>query len=337
MKQLVQVSLFFLFLGSLTAQDIHFTQFYLSPITTNPGNTGNYYGSVRVGGIYRGQLYSTSSIGNYKTPLVYLDAPIITGFRKKDWVGIGATLYQDKTGVAGLTNSGIFFSAAYHLALGSKSTLSVGAMGGSAQVKLSDLEQLKFGDGLKSGSTSADISSLSTQTNRAWDFSAGAMVKTPINNMVKATFGLSFRHLTQPRELTILQGGGSNFRRPLQMALHGQFDITFSPVFSLTPMFFYQTTAKQREVMVQALSGFKLKKEDEMTLQAGLGYRLGDAVQLLLGADWGDLRVGLGYDVTTSGLTAVTKGQGAFEVGLAYIFKIYKNPDIKPVIFCPRF
>ena len=35
------------------AQDIHFTQFTMSPLTLNPGLTGKFEGTVRIGGIYR--------------------------------------------------------------------------------------------------------------------------------------------------------------------------------------------------------------------------------------------------------------------------------------------
>ena len=35
------------------AQDVHYTQFYNSPLTTNPALTGVFNGSYRIGAIYR--------------------------------------------------------------------------------------------------------------------------------------------------------------------------------------------------------------------------------------------------------------------------------------------
>src|SRR5687768_3272675 len=37
------------------AQDIHFSQYYLSPLSLNPANTGNYKGDYRFFGNYRSQ------------------------------------------------------------------------------------------------------------------------------------------------------------------------------------------------------------------------------------------------------------------------------------------
>ena len=52
-----------LFTGSaLWAQDIHFTQFYMSPMTTNPANAGKFEGTARIGGIFRGQWASVQNV-----------------------------------------------------------------------------------------------------------------------------------------------------------------------------------------------------------------------------------------------------------------------------------
>ncbi|MCB0576411.1 MAG: type IX secretion system membrane protein PorP/SprF, partial [Saprospiraceae bacterium] len=60
-----------LLVSNLSAQDIHFTQFYMSPLTTNPAMSGKFEGTVRIGGIYRGQWASVlSGSDSYKTPSV---------------------------------------------------------------------------------------------------------------------------------------------------------------------------------------------------------------------------------------------------------------------------
>ena len=54
---------------NLNAQDIHFSQFYFSPLSLNPANTGNYKGDYRFFGNYRSQwrdiskAYNTFSAG----------------------------------------------------------------------------------------------------------------------------------------------------------------------------------------------------------------------------------------------------------------------------------
>ena len=89
---------FFLFsIGMMNAQDIHFSQYSLSPMTTNPAKAGSFKGTFRVGGIYRDQ-WGTVLQNQYRTPSFYIDAPIVRGFRKKDWVGIGVHFLNDQSG-----------------------------------------------------------------------------------------------------------------------------------------------------------------------------------------------------------------------------------------------
>src|SRR5690242_12174306 len=45
----------FCLLNILWSQDMHFSQYYLSPLTLNPANTGNYRGDYRFFGNYRSQ------------------------------------------------------------------------------------------------------------------------------------------------------------------------------------------------------------------------------------------------------------------------------------------
>ena len=54
----------------LNAQDIHFSQYYASPLTLNPALTGKFNGLWRVTGIYRDQFRNSVSQNSmaYMTP-----------------------------------------------------------------------------------------------------------------------------------------------------------------------------------------------------------------------------------------------------------------------------
>jgi hypothetical protein len=83
---------------------------------------------------------------------------------------------------------------------------------------------------------------------------------------------------------------------------------------------------------------YRLNPEKQMVLRAGVGYRLADAFQLIVGMDFKDnIKVTLGYDLNISKLSAASNGIGGFELSAVYIGKIYKKPDPEPVLFCPRF
>ena len=108
--------------GQLSAQDIHWSMYNMSPLTLNPANTGAFSGTFRIGGIYRDQWASVIASNPYRTPSFYIDAPIVRGFGKNDWIGIGAMLYSDEAGSGQLGTTSTQFSASYHLAMNKKAT-----------------------------------------------------------------------------------------------------------------------------------------------------------------------------------------------------------------------
>ena len=89
--------------------------------------------------------------------------------------------------------------------------------------------------------------------------------------------------------------------------------------------------------MAQAMVGFNLDPKKNTIVKAGLGYRLGDAAQALLGAQFGDIRIGASYDLTTSSLRNNTSIKDGFEIAVGYIGKIFKKPNPPATILCPRY
>ena len=79
-----------------------------------------------------------------------------------------------------------------------------------------------------------------------------------------------------------------------------------------------------------------MNKEKNIKLRFGLGYRLGDAGEILVGLDYGALKVALGYDLTLSNLNNTNNGVGGFEIGANYIISVYKKPKVTPAVLCPQ-
>ena len=119
-KPLLLTLSLFLF-GHLHAQDIHWSLFNLSPLTLNPAHTGDFNGTFRVGGIIRDQARSVLSNEDYLTPSIHVDAPIIM-LGKRNWLGIGGMVYNDKAGTAALTTTSAMLSAAIHIPTNRKGT-----------------------------------------------------------------------------------------------------------------------------------------------------------------------------------------------------------------------
>ena len=88
----------FVGLGSstLNAQDIHFSQFYLSPLNLNPAMTGVMNCNVRLVANYRNQWASVLKSNAYNTYSVSYDQRIPVG--RYDFFGVGGTFWGDKAG-----------------------------------------------------------------------------------------------------------------------------------------------------------------------------------------------------------------------------------------------
>ena len=83
---------------------------------------------------------------------------------------------------------------------------------------------------------------------------------------------------------------------------------------------------------LQFQGGYRLNPRKGQRVMAGLGYRFGDAIQVLAGMDIKNTRIGLAYDITVNDI----RPTGALEISVSHIFMIYKKPKDNPVILCPR-
>ncbi len=347
----------FLFLiANLQAQDIHFTQFYMTPLTLNPGFTGKFEGTVRLGGIYRDQFRSvinqkfddgTESVRNdqFKTPAAWADAPIIKGFRKKDWIGLGLSFVSDKAGQGNLSYTGIKLAGAYHLALNKKGTtmLSLGITYGSITRRI-DRNKLRFEDGILDGNPKGSLDYLAfgtqDQANASFsDMDAGLVLTSQLNKQIDFNIGFSMFHLTEPR--STLAGDSATNKVESALArrsnVHGRFNIKTNDRMTISPMFMYQTMSGADEIQLQTMANYLYDTEKDITLGLGVGYRMRDAIQILLGFQQKNLQVGFAYDINTSDLSNVSRFRGGFELAANYIIKIYKPAVVKPKVLCPRF
>jgi type IX secretion system PorP/SprF family membrane protein len=317
------------------SQGLHFTQFNLSPMTLNPALTGAFEGTFRVGGIYRNQWASILGANAFSTPSFFVDAPIIQGLRKNDWVGVGVMLYKDQAGSVDLSNTTAMLSSAYHFSLTKSSQLTVGFQGGTVQRKL-DVSKLLFEDGIRSGNPSGSMDMANVEpTSSYYDFNTGVMLSSVLDRKSDMTIGIAFNHITRPKYGLIKTSSKETL--PMNTVFHGRLNYDLDRKWTVSPSFIFQSFSGWQELTVQALMGYVVNEIQDVTLRFGGGYRVGDSAHLMAGMDYGTVKVGLAYDINLSKLAKVTNTVGGFELGVAYIGKVYKKPVVKPSILCPRF
>ncbi len=346
------LALFFAF--NLPGQDLHFTQFGMGPLNLNPAMTGAFYGTYRVGGIFRDQWWSVN--GNnvdggsgsqpYYTGSAYIDSPIIRGFRKQDWIGVGFNFIYDRAGTSKLQQQGQLLSLAYHLGLNKKSTsvLTFGAQFGFIQRKF-DKEGLKTGFSLANngaadpilGGFNPDPQSNSDLITTGYnDWAAGVMLTVEANKRTSFRMGHSVAHFIQPSRAFSM---GSNVDKiPIRNTTFITMYADVGKRYTAVPSVMFQNMAKNSELVIQFMNKFLIQPENDITFNAGLGFRAANAsdLSIIVGMDYKDIRVGLAYDINLTGFTTATSGNGGIELGVSYIGKVYKKPEVKPVLICPR-
>jgi type IX secretion system PorP/SprF family membrane protein len=328
--------LMLLIVKGLRAQDIHFTQFNYVPLSINPAQTGHFEGSYRIGGLYRGQWFGGVKNG-FQTPVLYVDLPI-AGFRKQDWIGIGINGHRDAAGSSLLTNTVIGIHAAYHVGLDKKQTkvFSIGFSAGFAQRNI-DKTRLTFQDGILSGGNSADIPLINADNKSYTDFNIGVNFKNKISKTQTLNMGLSAEHFLSPKTNLISTGLGE---LPLRLNLYGSMEVALDKKqtkFLYPAVIFRTQSGSGSEIMAQAVGGLKLDPKKDMILKAGLGYRLGDAAQAILGIQMGDFKAGLAYDFTLNDLRTSASTKDGFEIAVGYVGRIFRTPQPPRVILCPKY
>ncbi|HRO74000.1 MAG TPA: type IX secretion system membrane protein PorP/SprF, partial [Saprospiraceae bacterium] len=92
----IGVLLFMVITLQVSAQDIHFTQFYMSPLNLNPALTGVMNCRTRMVANYRNQWSAILSANAYNTYSVSYDQKIPVG--REDYFGIGGSIWGDVAG-----------------------------------------------------------------------------------------------------------------------------------------------------------------------------------------------------------------------------------------------
>src|SRR5579864_9749966 len=84
------------------SQDLHFSQWFNSPLSTNPANTGFIPDAdYRLGANYRNQWSSIMS-EPYSTMSIWGDAQVMRSRIQSGWLGLGGAILHDVAGASSL-------------------------------------------------------------------------------------------------------------------------------------------------------------------------------------------------------------------------------------------
>lgn len=332
-KKIFYFVLFCVTINSITAQDIHFSQFNNSPLTLNPANTGVFPGSMRFIANYKDQWGKVTT--PFKTYGFSYDAGIFKQAWTNGYMGAGISLFNDKAGDSKMGITQVNLSISCLRKLNKTNTLTAGVQGGFAQRSLStnsltwdnQYNGLYHDPSLPSNDISSSPSFFYQDYSAGilWNYNRGEGYMTA-NNQFSANLGVAIIHINKPHQTFI--GQSDNLYQ--KYVIHGglTYGINNSKA-SIVPSFLTVFQGKSKEISVGTLVKYDLKTASHYTgfvknasVYLGGHYRWADAVVITAQVEFSDWLLGISYDVNTSKLNTVSNGMGGLEVSLRYIVPV---------------
>ena len=334
------VVLFIITINYLFAQDLHFSQWFNSPLTTNPANTGFIPDAdYRIGANYRNQWSSIMTIP-YKTMSIWGDAQVFRDRIESGWVGLGGVILRDAAGSGKLTSTKIYASVAYHQMLGEAHLLSAGFNVGWANKRINQAD-LKFPDQFdgKFFDSNLPTSVVLDNTNiNYFDVQAGVNYAFFPTDKLYINGGISAHHLNRPRESFFDTDVNSiDNRIAPRYTAFANASYKVNDMVIVNPMAYYSMQAKAAELVGGLNVQYNLSGDGEMQLVGGAYYRPGDAVIPMIGFEWKNIRLNFTYDATLSSLKQYNNSRGAYEFSLFRHGMFQEYNAYRRQSFCPTF
>ncbi len=312
------------------AQDIHFSQFYASPLMQNPAFTGFFDGDYRLTAIARSQWRSVTV--PYRTVGGSLDLSFRSGLMKKDMYGVGLVLFTDRAGDSRFTTTRVDITTAYSKMLDrfQHHYLSAGIDAAYTAAYI-DYSRLTFDENFEGGITTENFA---FNTSRYIDASAGVQYTYLANKNDNLTLGGAVYHVNQPNQTFMNDRSSAVYRRYVfnASATYGITDRV-----NLFPKVNYMIQGPNTELNFGVFGRYDFSQSSKKVYGVYLGVlnRMKDAFIVVNRYDLNDVTLTFSYDFNYSTLSRVSRGFGGPELSVQYIGRFNKKLNKK--VYCPVF
>ncbi len=329
----------------VSAQDIHFTQFYMSPLNLNPALTGVMNCKTRMVANYRNQWAAVLAANAYNTYSVSYDQKVPVG--REDYFGIGGSIWGDVAGESrfGTTQGRLSLSYSKKMA-GYRKKASYLVIGADAaltnrSISTTDLRWPTQITGQGFDPTLPINEPNFTDTNFLYpDIGAGLLWFSIIDNYTNWYVGAAIAHLNRPNVSFL----GETVNLYSKYTIHAGLQFELQRRISMLPFGVFMAQGPHRELNAGTNFRFALgpSRSTNQSWEIGAWYRIGnkvpsglhsDAVILSSRFNYENFGLGFSYDINVSGLRQAAAANGAFEFSLIYNICGPENRGV----YCPRF
>lgn len=326
-----KISILFLAIASVvTAQDIHFSQFYESPLLLNPAQAGAMNADIRLACNYKNQWKSV--LNPFNTMAVAVDTKMLkTGKGGSNYLGVGITAYSDKAGKSSFSTQQANAVVAYNVRPSNNSNFSAGIDAGFFQknININNLRWDAQYDG-KYYDASLPTGELSS-FQRIFKFDLGAGVLWRYYDRFSSfrlDIGGSATHLTQPKISFYKKDPTLNMKYLGQ--INAQIRIP-DKAFYVSPQFLYVSQGPYNEIIAGSIVKYVIGEDTRdhtllntfalvsSTFELGVFYRFKDAIIFTTAIEYKRvISIGFSYDMNISKLKVASKLRGGMEFSLVY-------------------
>jgi type IX secretion system PorP/SprF family membrane protein len=321
-KVITIIVLFFCYQDQCLGQDLVFSQYYASPLTSNPAMTGLFNGQTRISTNYRSQWNNIqTNTYLYQTPSASVDVRI-----PEKNLSIGIVFVNDQT------NNKIFNTLEGGISFGYKLKfnlfeISLGIQGWYKQVYF---DQSK----VRSSILATEPNLLEQYINLS--LNSGLVLTYMFPDEKSSIFyGGSVQNLLEPRDQFVNNIAG-NYNLPMRFIFHTGGSFSIKDEYRIIPGLLATYQAKSTQINLGTSVGFHFqwdeKNQPTSTLFCGAWVRFNEtkaqAFIPKVGLEYNNFRLGISYDYIINGLASGNTGRpNTLEFSLGYIFKSEKSED----------
>ncbi len=315
---------FCLFLD-IDGQDLHYSQFYNSPINVNPALTGIFNGDKRFIANFRDQWRSV--------PVPWLtfsgayDQKIYPKGNTKGFFGLGVLFNYDRQGDSKLNLTNINVTGSYTRKLNKNNLITFGLLAGFSSRGFNtdgltwdkQWDQDRFNPGSPSGETfdllRVNFLETGTGINYRWQQSS----------RTKLDLGVGAYHFIKPSPNYYNE---EDLALPIRLSLSGVGNIQLGSKIDIQLHGLHQIQSEYSETVFGGLLKFYLsnKRGEETEIHIGAGYRTSEALFPTFALKYKNIYASISYDIDQSDFSFVTNNKGGPEIHFRYTIS-----EVKPL------
>lgn len=312
------VIFYFLVVTSMSAQDIHLSQYHFDRLQINPALTGMFNGDKQVALLYKSQWavvpveYSTFS-GSFDMKLRKTQTP-------KGFFSVGGLFNYDQAGDGNLSLGSLTVNGSYTRALSKSFFVTLGGAAGGGQRKF-DIQGLKFESQWDGGGITLPNGETFDETSFFYlDLSGGLNLRLQGKDRTKIDVGVGAFHLNEPSYSFYKN---DNISLPVRIAFSGLGVLKVANRLDLYGNGLIQQQGPYEETLAGGgvIIHISNKKAREVELHLGVATRFEDALIPMIALGYDGWKGGFSYDITTSDFQTANDQKGGPEFFLTYTYK----------------